>query len=134
MASIFIVVPALLGVVCSVCAPMFCTERERAVLLCPALLGVFGVAGIVGFCLPFGVSPFCFVFARGLVIELDVALNVLQDHQQSPCTDRSDVLHEVVLPLPLDRAHWQQVHCGGITGLVAEFAFGLWNKLDKFSW
>ncbi len=25
-------------------------------------------------------APFCFVFARGLVIELNISLNVLQDH------------------------------------------------------
>ncbi len=37
-----VVVPALLGVVRSVCAHMFLAER--AMLLCPVLLGLLGVA------------------------------------------------------------------------------------------
>ena len=42
VASILVVMPALPGVICYLCAPMFLAER--AVLLCLALLGFLGGA------------------------------------------------------------------------------------------
>ena len=40
VASVLVVIPALLGVACRVCAPMFLAERTM--LLCPALPGLLG--------------------------------------------------------------------------------------------
>ncbi len=54
-------------------------------------------------------APFALSLLGGLVIELNIALDVLQDPQQGPCTDRSGVLHEIILLLPFDRVHLQQV-------------------------
>ena len=52
---------------------------ERAVLLCPALPEFVWDRCINGICLAFGVSPFCVVLAGGVIIEVDIAPNVLQD-------------------------------------------------------
>ena len=71
-AIIHVVVPALLGVLHGVLAPMLIAER--AVLLCPAFVGLFGVTRITRSRLSFEVSPL-------LVVKLNIAIDVFQDDQ-----------------------------------------------------
>ena len=52
---------------------------QRTVLLCLALLGLLGGMGIDRIRLALGVSPFGLVLAGGLIIKVNIALNVLQD-------------------------------------------------------
>ncbi len=85
----------------------------------------------------FGVSPFHFVFARGLVIKLNIALNVLQDHQKTLVLTRVEFFMRLYCLCHLtghvhNRCIARSVSLSDMTGLVAELAFELWNKLGKF--
>ena len=73
--------PELLGVDHGVHAPIFLAER--AVLLCPALHGLLGDTCLGGIHLLLGFRHIYLVFARGVVIELDIALEVSRTNSRS---------------------------------------------------
>eukprot|EP00804_Cyclotella_cryptica_P011046 CCRYP_013526-RA/>CCRYP_013526-RA protein AED:0.40 eAED:0.44 QI:0/0/0.5/1/0/0/2/596/66 len=50
-------------------------------------------------------GPLCFVHAQRLRIEYRVILNVLSDQEKGPSADRSGILSQVVLGLPLGWTH-----------------------------
>ncbi len=87
LGSIPVVMCVFLGVVHG---PSCFLQREHYFSFQP-FLALIGIHALMETIFILESAPFTFhlVFARGLIIKLNIAFNVLQDQQKGPCTDRS---------------------------------------------